>query len=227
MDSKSDFNTLKFILENGGFETTEKEKPLKVDLFLEKYGKQFSDFYLFLDEYPDLIFVKDNDGRTLAHIATLNNQFGIVEYIFDENPKMNFWKDFSGKTCLHLAALKNNTRIVRKCLEVSSEEKHKLLKEGDENGDTAFHLAAKYNSLDVLELLGFEYLSVEEVNCQNKYGRTALHYAAFWKHVKAIDILIESGSDLNMEDNKGSFPLILAARENKKTKKDTSRIWNC
>ena len=50
-----------------------------------------------------------------------------------------------------------------------------------------------------------------QINAQDDLGRTALHWAAYYKHDQIIRILIEDGADIHMADRAGQTVLHLAA----------------
>jgi len=45
------------------------------------------------------------------------------------------------------------------------------------------------------------------VNIKNSYGRTAIHFASEEGHIDVLNLLIEAGGDLNIEDKFGLTPL--------------------
>lgn len=212
---KGDVKIFKLLFESGYFDLSTQDSYGRTALHLVAGRDQLEIIEFLLDKKSDLIDSKDKFGRTAGHLAAINNQFEIVEFFLNKKPEMNFYKDSHDKTLIHLAATNNKPDVVRKCIEAANKEIDKLLDVVDSNGNTPFHLAAKSCSIDVLELLGYEYLNVEQVNKKDKYGSTALHHAAYWKHVEAIDVLIESGADLSIEDKYKCCPLIVAAKFNK------------
>ena len=150
----------------------------------------------------------DEYGRTALHLAASNNQLEIVEFFVENYPDLITAKDDYGRTALHLAIINNRVEVARECIEKYEE----LLDITDTNNNTALHLAAMTGSIDILKLLGYEYLYSYQLNKINDSGSTALHQAAYWKHPKAIDVLIESGADVNIADKQGCKPLIVAMK---------------
>ena len=49
-----------------------------------------------------------------------------------------------------------------------------------------------------------------DVNIQNSYGGTALHYAAGWGHLAVSKMLLASGAEASLTDSYGRIPLDLA-----------------
>ncbi|XP_062505268.1 probable serine/threonine-protein kinase DDB_G0281745 isoform X2 [Corticium candelabrum] len=62
-------------------------------------------------------------------------------------------------------------------------------------------------------------------NLKSKYGRTALHYAAFNNHSKIVRILVENGCDMNIKDNDRETALQLAVRCNQKDAADAIKAF--
>ncbi|MCD6035908.1 MAG: ankyrin repeat protein [Rickettsiales bacterium] len=60
--------------------------------------------------------------------------------------------------------------------------------------------AAQFDYLDVMQLL-IDYGA--DVNAQNSYGQTALHYAARYSKLNAFVFLVEHGANINIRDNAG------------------------
>lgn len=46
-----------------------------------------------------------------------------------------------------------------------------------------------------------------DVNCQNAFGFTALHYAAMYNHVKLVKLLLEHGADTQIQSLSGLRPV--------------------
>lgn len=72
------------------------------------------------------------------------------------------------------------------------EEHPSLARARDKNGKTAMHAAARYGSLDTIELL----LSLKaDVNARTKGGITPLHEAARWGNLALIKLLLACGAN--------------------------------
>ncbi|KAH8847125.1 hypothetical protein MCOR23_011399 [Pyricularia oryzae] len=50
------------------------------------------------------------------------------------------------------------------------------------------------------------------INARDATGRTALHYAANRLHAAVVDLLVDAGADVSLEDDAGSTPIDLAVR---------------
>jgi ankyrin repeat protein len=75
--------------------------------------------------------------------------------------------------------------------------------------NTALHWAIKENRTEIFNKL-LEASDVNTINSVNKYGRSALHFAVIFKRKQAIKRLIEKGADIDMKDQWGCTPLMLA-----------------
>ena len=56
-------------------------------------------------------------------------------------------------------------------------------------------------------------LATTDVNNELKNGRMALHYAADFGHVDVIELLVQSGADVNLPDRHGITPVLAAIWE--------------
>lgn len=80
----------------------------------------------------------------------------------------------------------------------------------DENGNTVLILAATYGYTDLVEDI-LNKQPKPDLNIKNKLGETALARAILLGHAKIAKILINAGADVNIEDNDGNTPILLAA----------------
>lgn len=73
----------------------------------------------------------------------------------------------------------------------------------DDHRFTYLHYAAMYNMVDLIEPL----LSIGvEINA-SRYGRTALHTAAFNGNLSIVQLLIDHGASINVVDRYNDTPL--------------------
>lgn len=104
------------------------------------------------------------------------------------------------------------------CLAVKSEEiecLQILIESGcevDRKGDLPLHVAAKMNRVDMMEIICLGYVDLD-LNAADMQGRTALHIAALYGQVEAIQFLISVGGDVDAADAEGWTPLHHAAEE--------------
>jgi hypothetical protein len=70
-------------------------------------------------------------------------------------------------------------------------------------GNTALHIAASWERLDIMKLLILKGAKLEEVNSA---GGTPLHWAARYGKSESVKVLVESGANVNALDNEGRYP---------------------
>ncbi|EAY10973.1 ankyrin repeat protein, putative [Trichomonas vaginalis G3] len=87
------------------------------------------------------------------------------------------------------------------------------INEKDENGRTALHIAAIYNSKETAELLISHGANINE---KDENGRTALHIAAIYNSKETAELLISHGANINEKDENGRTALHIAAIYNSK-----------
>lgn len=135
-------------------------------------------------------------------------------------------------SCLLLAAINKHEAVVNKLLEAGAKldlytaaalnmvpdlekflKKSKDVDKEDTVGRTALHRAIQGGALDAVKLLLEKGASVDKTSDFYSFGPRAIHVASeAGADEEIIDLLIESGSDLNDERNTGT-PLDCALRE--------------
>ncbi len=71
--------------------------------------------------------------------------------------------------------------------------------------NTILHTAVWYNCLDIASYILTN--SMVDVDAKNRYGYTALHYAAKENNLHMVNLLIAAGSDIDSIDNYGKRPI--------------------
>jgi len=86
-----------------------------------------------------------------------------------------------------------------------------------EAGETLLHYHAQSSDgSDILRSL-IKHFTLEDLNQQNKDGKTAIAFALPFITVETLQLLIESGADVNQADHQGQTPLTLTVKDYDKT----------
>ncbi|KAI9750697.1 MAG: hypothetical protein M1835_001344, partial [Candelina submexicana] len=149
-------------------------------------------------------------GRTPLFEAVAGHHDEVVEVILDKKPSdldvnMIHTKDFN-RTALMLATREDRPHMIKSLLQISGIE----IDRQDVNGWTALYLAARFGSVELVQLLLKAGASVDIVD--NKVGRSPLRCAAERGHVAIIKQLMQTeyGADPNLKDCDGRTPILCA-----------------
>ena len=121
-----------------------------------------------LKDHLDLVFNKDNDGRSPLHWAASYGHKNVVELLLANKAAVNA-KDNNDGTPLLYATAGGRRDVVQLLLANKAEVNAK-----DKGGMTPLHLAASMGHKEMAELL---LTNKAEVNATNNLGVTPLHYA--------------------------------------------------
>ena len=95
---------------------------------------------LFLKNNSSLAYIMDKEGMSALHISAKKGHVGVMRTLIRNCPETCELLDNKGRTALHVAVEtgnKNAVKILLKELDFGD-----LINEQDEDGNTAFHLAA-------------------------------------------------------------------------------------
>jgi ankyrin repeat protein len=146
--------------------------------------------------------VKNGDGNTALHEATLHGHYEVVRTLLEAGADPNI-QDNAGNSPLHEAAQKNRVDIAHLLIESGAD-----LSAKDRFGNSPLHKVVSKGHFE-LALLLIE--SKADVNEKDKVGITPLHWATSLNDRKLVRLLIEKGADLNGKNNRGYTPLHWAA----------------
>lgn len=117
-------------------------------------------------------------------------------------------KDNSNNYLIHYAILFNRKDIVTLLI-----NKGARLDVTDTDGRSILHIAIKYDYYDILELLihfNRTVIGVSLVDIRDSHGSIPLHYSIMFKNKRAVNLLIDAGSDTNIRNEDGNNSLHLA-----------------
>ncbi|EWG42731.1 hypothetical protein FVEG_04475 [Fusarium verticillioides 7600] len=165
-----------------------------------------------LREQPWAIEELDEHGEAPIHVAVRSNNFEGLEQLLTAKADVNRQTSL-GLTPLMTAAFYKNDTMLQRLLGHS--ECRKRINQGDIQGMTALHLAAKSGSLACIRLLldaGAPATKTDE------YGRTPMSYLEWGNQDQqeaydTIKLLQDYGADIESKDNRGMTPILRACQE--------------
>ena len=143
-------------------------------------------------------FSPDPDSNAL-HLAAANGHAAATRVLLEYGFSVDKVDD-NLQTALEVAAESGQAAVAKVLLEHDADP-YRDMEEHDDpwlNGGTSFHLAAKGGHVKVLGLLRKYIDSVDDPRTIRL--QTALHFASFGGHDKAIRWLVENGADVNATD---------------------------
>lgn len=138
---------------------------------------------------------QDVDGNTALHWAAWFRLENLVPQLLQHGASPEV-PNISGETAVHWAARASNTHS----LEAMTAGNRGLLSRRDCDGFTPFVILAQNDNAPVMEWMYLRGISVEE---QDNLGRTALHWACYKGHRKAVQWLLSRGANIAHRDHEG------------------------
>eukprot|EP00752_Nemacystus_decipiens_P001696 g1643.t1 len=151
---------------------------------------------------------RDEDGRTPLHWACAGGHQALVEYLAGLPGAIIDNRDEDGLTPLASAVAANKLLVAAYLLGKGADPKARTV-----SGQSVLHFHKARP--EIIRLL-LPYLTVADVNAQDKWGNTPLHRCICGDsqdHLDSLDLLLEAGSRPNTGDNTGSTPLHRATEE--------------
>ena len=148
--------------------------------------------------------IADESGDRIIHRASHSRNMDIMKLLlntneFDIDVKTETRVIFQ-KTALQIASLYGRSTIVAQLLANGADVTLAMDVNGSiDGGDKAFHLAARFNHLDVIK----EFLKHGiDIDDRNKTGRTALHIASSRGKISIVKELLEHGANIDLHASK-------------------------
>jgi ankyrin repeat protein/uncharacterized membrane protein YhaH (DUF805 family) len=190
-----------------------------------------------LKDNPDLIFIRNDQGRTPFQTAAWFGRKDVAEFLLASNADVNA-KTNGGDPPLFLAAFNGYTDLAELLLahraDINITDKTGLtpllaaasngykdivelllaykadVNSRDYRGWTPLHYAAKQGRIDVVKFL---LAQKADVNARDDIGWTPLHQASYNGRADVEALLLASGADVNAKANNGATPLHVATSE--------------
>ncbi len=161
-------------------------------------------------EYGVNINSKSHTGFTALMLVLIKPcRYNIAKELIEKGADINIENDF-GENALNNAISRNNIEIIKLLLSKNTEVDKK-----NRSGTTALMEAALFGFNESIEVL---LLNKAEINNQDFSGNTPLLYAikSEYPSFSTIELLINSGADINIENKEGHTALALAYLKNQK-----------
>ncbi|XP_021711549.1 uncharacterized protein LOC110679867 isoform X1 [Aedes aegypti] len=157
-------------------------------------------------------------GESPLHIAAKNNQVDFLRKLLEKTETKNGLKDNDGLTALHYAAKHGNPKCVNLLIDFGANvnaltyETRKMPLHSAVDLTYSFRIS-QVEHVSRLEIVERLLLSGSRI-VVDKYGCTALHYAAQNGLVDCLEPLLKKSEDANARSDSGQTPLHLAAKRN-------------
>ncbi|KAK3421851.1 hypothetical protein EUGRSUZ_G02461 [Eucalyptus grandis] len=185
---------------------TPEQRPIRdEDLFKAAEGGDPAAFRaLARDQLSKVLSLRNEDGRSLLHVAASAGHAEIVDILSDADQSTSVInsKDEEGWAPLHSASSIGNEQIVEILLRKGADVNLK-----NDGGRTGLHYAASKGWLKVAETL---ISHGANINAKDKVGSTPLHRAAGTGKSEMCEFLIEEGAEVDPVDKAGQTPLMAA-----------------
>ena len=142
-----------------------------------------------------------NHGRTALHCALKGGYADVVEVLIDAGADIEA-RNNEGGSALHVVSA-YQPQFVKMLVRAGAG-----VRATDNRGDTCLLLAADFGNTETVRYL--VNLPEVDVNHRDSDGCTAVLLAAWKNHPDVVEVLIDAGADMEVQDEHGHSPLHLA-----------------
>ncbi|XP_053305376.1 ankyrin repeat domain-containing protein 27 [Spea bombifrons] len=145
-------------------------------------------------------FSRDDRGYTPLHVSAICGQAQCIDLLISKGAAVNA-TDYHGSTPLHLACQKGYQNISLLLLHYKASRDIQ-----DNNGNTPLHVACTYGHEDCVKALVYYDVHSCRIDCVNEKGDTALHIAARWGYQGIIEVLLQNGAGVGIQNRRKETP---------------------
>lgn len=161
-----------------------------------------------------------NSGGSSLYLAFENDKLDVAKFLIKSKANVNLRANYgTGNSMLIQACKRNNFNMAKMLIDAKAN-----INAQDNDGNTALIIAAKKGNIEITSLL------IENkkicVNIRNKNKELAISYSSANGNVDTTKLLIEAKSELNLKNNLGNIPLLLAAINSDVYMKDANKRKN-
>uniref|UniRef100_A0A8D8A120 Ankyrin-1 n=1 Tax=Culex pipiens TaxID=7175 RepID=A0A8D8A120_CULPI len=174
------------------------EKSVKI---LIEAGMNINAIFFIESLQPWLKNKPDSSTKTALHIAAQRGHNDVIKLLINSKADVNI-QNGKGQSPLHFSPTPKTYNL--------------LVREGanenvtDCNGNTVLHIAARDNRLELVEFLLNKKSS--DVDCKNRIGQTAFHFASYGGHERIVELLIRKNANINVKDNLAKTAIFYAVK---------------
>jgi len=171
----------------------------EMEIFAALATGQTETFKKLLDERPDLVNARNENGDSLLLSAVYMGRKDLFELLLEKG---------AGVSLYEASAVGLLDRVREQV-----EKEPALVNTYSHDGWTPLHLASFFGHPDVVRLLLAHGADVDARSRSTRFAKenTPLHAAAANRQVGVAEILLAHGADVNAKDGSGYTPLALAA----------------
>ncbi|KAJ4771761.1 Ankyrin repeat protein family-like protein [Rhynchospora pubera] len=150
-------------------------------------------------------------GDTLLHLLITEGHNELALKVFTKDKSLLKGHNRKLETPLHDAAKVGNEKIIHDLIQLSTNDVKDALRETNENGHTALHVAANHNHKGIVsELMKLDPQAAYE---ENKQGFSPLYIATVDGHTSLVEAMLQVDITLAFTRfSDGTFPVHVAAR---------------